>query len=137
MSTHTKLTPHAATSNASPDALPPAPPNPTIPLTPAARTAYQDLYTKNELAIQATTDPGVLEALNSAQLDVRNILTKDNMYRLHATTALYDALLLQINTTNSSLKDLQKQIQAIIDDFAHAADIVGAIQKVLDAVAIL
>ena len=107
---------------------------PTIPLPDAVRAAYQDLYAKLETAIENTTDPAALEALNAAQLNVDNTLTKDNMYRLQANTELFQALLQQINDTNSGLKTLQEQIAAIASHFATAADIIAAINKVLTLV---
>lgn len=103
----------------------------TLPLSPAVRAAYQDLYDKYEAAIEATADVGALEALNASQLDVDNILTKDAEYRLAANTALYGALLKQIQSTNGDLKALQKQIQAIAKGVSTFGEILGAIQKVL------
>ena len=107
------------------------PASPLIPLTPALRAAYQDLYTKYETAIEGTNDPGVKGALMASQLDVDNILTKDAMYGLNANTALYDALLTQINGTNADLKTLKAQIQAITSGIVTFGDILGAIDKVL------
>jgi hypothetical protein len=114
-----------------PPAIPPAP---TIPLTPELRAAYQDLYDKYETAIENTTDVGALEALNASQLDVGNILTKDDEYRLAANTALYDALLQQINSTNVDLKALQTQILAIANGISTFGNILAAIDKVLTLV---
>jgi len=62
------------------------------------------LLAQIQTAIETTTDPGVLEALNSSRTNVDNVLTKDVMYRIEANTALYDALLLRINSTNDELK---------------------------------
>jgi hypothetical protein len=107
------------------------PASPTIPLPDAVRAAYQDLYAKLETAIENTTDVAALEALNTAQLNVDNTLTKDNMYRIEANTELFQALLQQINDTNSGLKTLQDQITSIASHFATAADIIAAINKVL------
>jgi hypothetical protein len=109
----------------------PLPASPTIPLTPELRAAYEDLNNKYETAIQSTIDPGVLEALNDSQLNVGNILTKDTMYRLHANTALYDALLTQIDSTNDDLQKLKDQIDAISSGISTFGDIVAAITKVL------
>ncbi len=110
------------------------PASPTIPLPDAVRAAYQDLYAKLETAIENTTDVAALEALNTAQLNVDNTLTKDNMYRIEANTELFQALLQQINDTNSGLKTLQDQITSIASHFATAADIIAAINKVLTLV---
>jgi hypothetical protein len=110
---------------------PTTPPAPTIPLPPELRAAYQDLYNKFETAIENTTDVGALEALNASQLDVGNLLTKDGELQLAANTALYNALLDQINGTNVDLKALQTQILAISNGISTFADILGAINKVL------
>ncbi len=116
------------------NSLPTLPTTPTIPLTPELRGAYKNLYDQYETAIESTIDVGVLEALNASQLDVGNILTKDAEYQLAANTALYDALLLQINSTNADLKALQKQILAIQDGISTFGDILGAINTVLTMV---
>jgi hypothetical protein len=118
-----------------PPALPSVPMGaPTIPLTPELRAAYQDLYDKYEAAIESTTDVGALEGMNASQLDVDNILTKDALYRLEANTALYDALLVQINSTNDDLKKLKAQMLAIANGVAIFGDVLGAIEKVLTMV---
>ena len=119
-----------------PPSIPPAPSagapaSPTIPLTPVLRAAYEDLYTKYETAIENSTDPGVIAALSASQANVDDTLTLDNMYRLKAITALYNALLQQINSTNDELKALQKQILAISSGVSTFGDILGAINKVL------
>ena len=107
------------------------PPSPTIPLTPEARAAYKALSAQLETSIENTADVAALEALNPAKLNVDNILTKDNMYRLHADSALFDALLKQIKDTNNSLQTLKDQVAAIDGHFAQAAGIVSAIKTVL------
>jgi uncharacterized protein (DUF2342 family) len=113
--------------------IPPA--APTIPLTDEIRAAYQDLYAKIETEIENTADVGILQALNTSQADVNNVLTMDAMYRLHADTAQFAALLKQINHTNDGLKTLQDQIGAIASHVAQAGAILGAISKVLTLVA--
>lgn len=110
------------------------PASPAIPLTAEVRAAYQDLYNKIEAAIESTTDVSVLQALNPLQAEVDDILTKDDMYRLHADTALFAALLGQINDTNKALKALQDEIASIASHFALAADVIAAISKVLTLV---
>jgi len=110
---------------------PTTPPAPTIPLTPELRSAYQDLLAHYQTAIENSTDPGVLEALNSSRTNVDDVLTQDAMYRLVANTALYDALLQQINSTDDELKALQAQILAISSGISTFGDILGAINKVL------
>ncbi|HEV2645500.1 MAG TPA: hypothetical protein VGU46_03960 [Acidobacteriaceae bacterium] len=110
------------------------PASPTIPLTPQLRAAYEDLYNKYEAAIESTADVGALEALNASQLKVDDILTKDDLYRLEANTALYQALLAQIHTTNLDLEALKAQILAISSGISVFADILAAIDKVLTMV---
>ena len=127
-----------------PPAAPPIPPpslpptavagSPAIPLTPVLRAAYEDLYNQYETAIENTTDPGVLAALSASQTNVDDVLTLDNMYRLKAITALYTALLQQINSTNSELKDLKKQVLAISSGISTFGSILGAISKVLSLI---
>ena len=109
----------------------PTPSSPTIPLTAEARAAYDNLYAKLENAIQNTADVGILEALNSSKQDVDQVLTNDNMYRLHANTAMLDALVKQINNTNDGLKTLKDQIAAVASHIDETGDIVAAISKVL------
>lgn len=104
---------------------------PMIPLAPDLRAAYEDLYDKYETAIENTRDPGVSAALSASQVNVDDILTKDNLYRIEANTALYDALLQQINSTNDELKALQAQMLAISSGISTFGEILGAINKVL------
>jgi hypothetical protein len=102
-----------------------------LPLTPELRAAYENLYNQYEVAIENTIDPGVLEALSASQKTVEDTLSLDNMYRLKAITALYNALLQQIDSTNEKLKALQTQILAISSGISTFGDILGAISKVL------
>ncbi len=104
---------------------------PTIPLTRELRDAYQDLYDTNEAAIQASNDLAVLEALAPSQTNIRNVLTKDNIYRVEQTTALLKALIDQINDTNDELASLKLKIAAIATRIATAGTIITAIDKVL------
>jgi hypothetical protein len=106
----------------------------TLPLTDDLRAAYKALYDQYESLIEATTDPGLLGVLDSSQTDVDNILTKDSMYRLHANTALYQALMQQIKSTNNDLAALKKQIQTVASHVAEAGDAIAAITKVLSLV---
>jgi hypothetical protein len=107
---------------------------PTIPLSPEVRAAYQDLYDKMQAALDSTMDEATIEALNAWQPEVDQVLTKDDLYKLNADTAVFDALLQQINDTNTGLKTLQGQIASIASHFAMAADIIAAIDKVLTLV---
>jgi hypothetical protein len=113
---------------------PPTPPVPPIPLTPELRSAYEDLLDTYETAIENTTDVGVLEALNSSRTNVDDVLTKDSIYKIQASTALYDALLQQINDTNDELKTLKDQLVAIASGISTFGDILSAIGKVLSLI---
>jgi hypothetical protein len=119
--------------------VPPGTPDPktiTLPLSPALQAAYHDLYNQYEATIETTTDPGVLEALNASQLDVGNVLIKNSEYQIAKNTALYNALLTQINGTNTDLKALQKQIMAIAGKVQTFGTILAAINKVLGLVGV-
>jgi hypothetical protein len=107
---------------------------PVIPLTADVRAAYQDLYNKIQAAIDSTMDQATLDALNAWQPEVDDVLTKDDMYKLNANTAIFTALQKQINYTNAGLKTLQGQIAAIASHFALAGDVISAIDKVLTLV---
>ena len=104
---------------------------PTIPLSADVRQAYQDLYDTMEAAIEGTIDAAVLEALNASQAQVDDVLTKDDMYRLHSNTDLFNALQKQINDANCALKTLQNQIASIAAGFNEAGQVLAAINKVL------
>jgi hypothetical protein len=110
------------------------PASPTIPLTADARAAYQALYDTIETAIEGTTDVTALQALNTWQAEVDDVLAKDDIYRLNQDTDAFNALLTQINYTNAGLKTLQGQIQSTASHFATAGNILGAISKVLTVV---
>jgi hypothetical protein len=111
------------------------PTNPTIPLTPEVRKAYQDLYNKIQAELDGTMDEAAIEALNAWQPEVDQVLRKDDLCRLSADTAIFGALQKQINYTNQGLKTLRDQISSIASHFAMAADIIAAIDKVLTLVA--
>ena len=112
-----------------PSEIPPQ--QPVIPLTPDVRAAYQNLYDKYEAAIENTTDPTLLAELNSSQADVDDVLSKDDMYRLHANAALFQELLDQINCTNAGLKTLQAEIAATASRIKAIGDILSAINQVV------
>lgn len=112
-----------------PPVIPPS--TPTIPLSPSVRTAYENLYNKLQAAIQSTTDVATLEALNAAFPQVDDVLTMDTEYRLNANTAAFNALLGQINATNTQLKTLQQQIASIAAHVKAAGAVLAAINKVL------
>jgi hypothetical protein len=107
---------------------------PAIPLSPEVRAAYEDLRTKIQAGIDSTMDLATTQALNPWWAEVDQVLTKDDLYKLNADTAVFNALLQQINYTNAGLKTLQGQITSIASHFAMAADIIAAIDKVLTLV---
>ncbi|MGA2806864.1 MAG: hypothetical protein ABSE87_01950 [Terracidiphilus sp.] len=110
------------------------PANPNIPLAPEVRAAYQDLYNKIQAGIDSTMDEATIEALNTWQPQVDDVLTKDDLYKLNADTAVFSALQQQINSTNQGLTTLRDQISSIASHFTMAADIIGAIDTVLKLV---
>lgn len=109
-------------------------PRPAIPLSPDVRAAYQEMYAKNEAAIESTTDFNLLKALNASQLDIGGLLSADDQYRLNADSAQFQSILTQINATNNGLKALQTKISGIASGIATFGAVVGAIDKVLSLV---
>jgi septal ring factor EnvC (AmiA/AmiB activator) len=103
----------------------------TIPLTPAAKAAYQDLYIKIQTAIDSTMDLATVEALNQAWPQIDQVLTEDGEYTLTHNTNIFASLQQQIKTTNDSITQLRTQIAAIASHFAMAGEIIAAINKVL------
>lgn len=110
-----------------PTGLPAAP---SIPLSPDVKAAYQNLYNTIETAIESTTDVTALQALNAQQAQIDDVLQKEAIYELGANTDAFNALLSQVNSTNTGLQALQAQINATASHFQTAADILGAIDKV-------
>ncbi len=112
---------------------PPPPPAtaPVIPLTPAVRTAYENLSDTYENAFDANPDLAFRKEVMAWQTDVDNILEKDDEYKFDQNTALFEALLLQINQTNTDLVKIKAQIAAIAGNIATAGDVIAAIDKVL------
>jgi hypothetical protein len=107
---------------------------PAIPLSPDVRTAYEDIYAKNQAAIEGATDFDLLTALNASQLDIGGLLSADDQYRLNADTAQFQAILTQINATNSGLKALQTKIAGVASKISTFGAVLGAIDKVLSLV---
>ena len=110
------------------------PANPTIPLTPEVRSAYQDLYNKMQAAIDSTMDLATLQALNAWHPKLEQVLTQDDKYKLSADSAIFESLQSQINYVNQGLKTLRDQISSITSHIAMAGDIIAAIDKVLTLV---
>ena len=111
---------------------PPIPPGtPTLPLTPALRTAYEQLYDACEAANEATNDPDLLQGLSDAQLAIGGVLSADNAYRLSQNTATFQALAGQIDAANDSLTALQGQVAGIAGKIAAIGSVASGIAKVL------
>jgi septal ring factor EnvC (AmiA/AmiB activator) len=108
--------------------------SPTIPLAPEVRAAYLDLFNQMQAALDNTMDADVVEALNTWQPQVDQVLKKDEEYKLTSDTNIFQALQQQIDSTNKGLKGLQDQISSIASHFAMAGDIIAAINKVLTLV---
>jgi flagellar biosynthesis/type III secretory pathway protein FliH len=107
------------------------PTTPLIPLSPELQAAYEALNAKYEAELEITRDPGVSEALNAAQTDVDNILTKNALYLKSQDTNLFAALKQQIDSTNAGLQSLKDQIASVASHISTAGEIIGAIDKVL------
>jgi len=103
---------------------------PTIPLSPDVRASYEDLYAKNQAAINSTNDFDLLTSLNASQLDVGNLLQADDQYRIQANYAQLQLILTQINTTNAGLKALEAKISGITGGISKFGAVVGAINQV-------
>jgi hypothetical protein len=107
---------------------------PTLPLSAEIRAAYEDVYAKNQAAIEGTLDVGLLTALNDSQDAIGGMLSADDQFHIHANSAAFQALLAQIGTTNAGLKDLQAKVDKVAGDIGKFAMVAGAINKVLSMV---
>lgn len=107
----------------------------SFPLAENIRAAYQDLYDKLEAEYQSNEDATAREAIRPARDNVENLLTKDNMCKWDADTALFSATLQQFKDANGGLKTLQEQIGATASHFSAAGSILAAISKVFSLIA--
>ncbi len=114
-------------STPTPGNLPAAP---TIPLSDDLQAAYFDLYNKLVNEWECNSDATAREAIGPQRDNIRDLLGKDTMYKFSQDTAVFAALQVQFNSTNSGLKTLQTQINATASHFQTAADILNAIDKV-------
>jgi hypothetical protein len=103
----------------------------TIPLTPAVKAAYQDLYNKIQAALNSTMDLATIQALNEAWPQIDQVLDENDEYTMTQDTNIFASLQKQIKTANDGLTQLRTQIAAIASHFAMAGDILAAIDKVL------
>ena len=108
--------------------------SPSFPLADNIRAAYQDLYDKLEAEYQSNPDATAREAIGPARDNVENLLTKDNMLKFDADTALFGATLKQFKDANDGLKTLQEQIGATASHFSTAGSILAAIAKVFSLI---
>ena len=106
----------------------------TIPLSADVRASYEDVYAKNQAAINSTNDFELLKSLNESQTAIGNLLSADDQYRIHADDAKYKEILAQLAQTNAGLDALQNKIAGIAGEFGVLADVVGAITKLLTIV---
>jgi hypothetical protein len=106
-------------------------PIPAIPLTPDLRASYQEVYAKNQKALEEANDFELVKQLNASQLQIGGLLSADDQYRLHADTALFQSMLTQIKATNDGLKTLQDKIGKIEGGISKFADVLGAVSQVL------
>ena len=107
---------------------------PTLPLSADIRAAYQDVYAKNQAAIEGTTDFELLTALNDSNDAIGSLLSADDQYHIHADTGAFQALLTQIGATNKGLKDLQAKVDKVAGDIGKFSMVASAINKVLTMV---
>ena len=105
--------------------------NPTIPLSPDLKAAYQNLYDTLQSAVNSTMDLATIEALNPMLNQVDQVLTQNDEYTLSQDTNVFTALQKQIQSVNDGLKVLRGQVQAIAAHFALAGTVIAAIDKVL------
>jgi septal ring factor EnvC (AmiA/AmiB activator) len=110
------------------------PPAYTIPLTPAAKAAYKDLYDKIQVALNSTMDLATIQALNQAWPQIDQVLDENDEYAMTQDTNVFASLQKQIKTVNDGITQLRSQITAIASHFAMAGEIIAAIDKVLSVV---
>lgn len=108
--------------------------SPSFPLADIQRAAYQDLYDQLEAEYRSNPDATAREAIGPARDNVENLLTKDDMLRFAADTALFGATLQQFKDANDGLKTLQEQIAATASHFSTAGSILAAIDKVFSLI---
>ena len=114
-------------------AVPPA--TPAIPLTPATRQAYEDLYANAELAVQATADGTILGSLNDTKDAIGAVLSADNRARLAQDDASYAAVKAQIDAANDSMKKLAADIASVASKIKIFGQVAAGIKQLLGFVA--
>jgi hypothetical protein len=111
--------------------LPLAGATPTIPLTPETRQAYEDLYAKAELAVQATSDGTILGSLNDSKDAIGAVISADNEARLQQDDASFKAVQTAIGTASDALKKLAADIAGVASKIKVFGDVASAINTVL------
>ena len=106
----------------------------TLPLSPAIRKAYEELYDLTQVAIETTADGALLQTLNDVQQAIGAVISADNRYRIEQNTALFEALFKQICDVNESLKKLKEQIAGIAKTTQLLADLTSQIQNLLSII---
>ena len=117
--------------------VPPAGATPTIPLTPQTRQAYEDLYAKAELAVQATSDGTILGSLNDTKDAIGAVISADNKAQLAQDDASFKAVQTAIGAANDALKKLAGDIAGVASKIKVFGDVAGAINVVLGLVSAL
>jgi len=117
--------------------VPPAGATPTIPLTSQTRQAYEDLYAKAELAVQATSDGTILGSLNDTKDAIGAVISADNQAQLAQDDAIFKAVQTAIGAANDALKKLAGDIAGVASKIKVFGDVAGAINVVLGLVSAL
>jgi len=104
---------------------------PTIPLTPEARQAYEDLYAKAELAVEATSDGTILGSLNDTKDAIGAVLSADNEARLAQDDASFKAVETAIDAANGALKKLAGDIAGVASKIKVFGDVASGINTLL------
>jgi fumarate hydratase class II len=112
--------------------VPPA--TPAIPLTPETRQAYEDLYAKAELAVQATADGTILGSLNDTKDAIGAVISADNEARLKQDDASFKAVEAQIAAANDAMKKLAADIASVASKIKIFGQVAAGINQVLGLV---
>jgi fumarate hydratase class II len=116
--------------------VPPAGATPTIPLTPETRQAYEDLYKKAELAVQATSDGTILGSLNDTKDAIGAVLSADNEARLAQDDASFKAVQTAIDAASDAMKKLAGDIAGVASKIKVFGDVASGINTVFSLLAL-
>jgi len=98
------------------------------------RTAYEQLYSHYEDAIENTADPALLTSLLASQDAVAKVISLDNEAIIQQNSDAFAAVLKQMNATNKGLSDLQDQIKKVAGNINTFAGILSGINEVFSLV---